>query len=341
MKKILMMSLLAASIGANNHASAKSPEVTLRFSHFVPAVAKLNTDLFQTWADSVEKDSNGRIKVEMFPSSTLAKPPAQYDAVKHQIADVSFSLPGYTANRFPLTQLVELPGVVKNAKHGSCIVQSLYDEGVIASEFSETKPLFLFTHGQGHIHTAKHKITSPEDFKGLRIRQPTVVVGNILSGLGAKPIGMPAPQSYQSLQRGVIDGVATTWDATKIFRLDELTNYHTEVGGLYSATFVVAMNKNVYKKLPADLKKIIDDNSGVKWSQAAASVFDTLDNTARAEAVSAGHNINVIDNGAENPEWKPILTKATEGYINGLEAKGLPAKKVYQRTLELSASCES
>ncbi|MCP5367741.1 MAG: TRAP transporter substrate-binding protein [Hyphomicrobiales bacterium] len=317
----------------------QAADVTLRFAHFWPPVAGTHKNLFQAWADKVGQDSAGRIKVEVYPSATLAKPPAQYEAVKDRIADVTATVQGYTANRFPLTQVVELPGVARNAAHGSCIIQSLYDEGLIAGEYTDTRPLFLFTHGPGHIHTSEKQIKVPGDFAGMRIRRPTAVVGKLLEELGAQPVGMPAPQSYQSMQRGVIDGVALPWEGALVFRLNELAKHHTEVGGLYTLSFIVTMNKDVYAGLPADLKKVIDDNSGMAWSKIAATVFDGLDVKGRAAAVKAGHEIVTIEGGIENPAWKPVLAKAAESYLDELEGKGLPARKVYGRALELAKSC--
>jgi len=138
---------MALTVALTLQAQAQTAEHTLRFAHFWPAVSGTHKMVFQVWADKVEKESDGRISVEMYPSSTLAKPPAQYDAVKNGIADITATVQGYTANRFPLTQIVELPGIVQNAAQGSCIVQSLYDEGLVSSEYKETRPLFLFTHG--------------------------------------------------------------------------------------------------------------------------------------------------------------------------------------------------
>ena len=336
-KKISVSLLIGASVLASVPA-AIAADVTLRFGHFWPAVAGAHKGVYQPWADAVEKDSGGKIEVEMYPSATLAKPPAQYESVKKRIMDVTATVLGYSANRFPLTQVVELPGIVKTAKQGSCIVQSLYDEGLLDSEFTDTRPLFLFTHGPGHIHTRDTAIASPSDFKGLKIRRPTTVVSTLLENLGAKPVGMPAPKSYQSMQRGVIDGVSLPWEGALAFRLNELSSQHTEVG-LYTLSFIVTMNKSVYDGLPADLKQVIDSNSGKKWADIAGKVFDDADVKGRAQAVEAGHNIITIEGGAENPEWKPILDKATEEYLNNLESQGKPARKVYQRVLELAPSC--
>ncbi|MCB2101873.1 MAG: TRAP transporter substrate-binding protein [Rhodobacterales bacterium] len=320
--------------------AAQAADVTLRFAHFWPAVAGTHKRLFQVWADSVEKDSGGRIKVEIYPSATLAKPPAQYDAVKNHIADVTATVLGYTANRFPLAQVVEVPGLVKNAAQGSCILQGVYDDGLLADEFKDTHPLFLFTHGPGHIHTNKKLIKTPEDFKGLRIRRPTTLVGSMLEKLGAQPVGMPAPASYQSMQRGVIDGVSLPWEGQLVFRLNELATKHTEAGGLYTLAFVVTMNKDVYEGLPADLKAVIDKNSGKAWSATAATVFDDLDVKGRADAVKAGHEFYEVEGGIENPAWKPILDATTKEYIAGLDGKGMPGSKVYARAQELAQTCK-
>lgn len=318
---------------------AEAAEATLRFAHFWPAVAGAHKDLFQVWADTVAKESGNRIAVEVYPAQTLAKAPAQYDAVKSRIADVTATVQGYTANRFPLTQVVELPGLAKTAKQGSCMIQTLYDEGLIAAEYGETRPLFLFTHGPGHIHTTGKPVTKPEDLAGLRIRRPTAVVANLLEAVKAQPVGMPAPESYQSMQRGVIDGVALPWEGQLAFRLNELTKQHTEVGGLYTLSFVVTMNKDVYNGLPDDLKKVIDANSGMAWAEKAGVVFDAMDEKGRAAAVEAGHTIHQIEGGPDNPDWKPVLDQATETYLAELEASGLPARKVHARAVELSKTC--
>lgn len=318
---------------------ASAADVTLRFAHFWPPVAGTHKQLFQVWADTVQSESGGRIAVEVYPSATLAKPPAQYEAVKNGIADVTATVLGYTANRFPLSQVVEVPGLVRNAAHGSCILQSLYDEGLLAEEFADTRPLFLFTHGPGHIHTAEKLIEQPKDIAGLRIRRPTTVVGRMLETLGAQPVGMPAPESYQAMQHGVIDGVSLPWEGALVFRLNELARNHTEVGGLYTLAFVVTMNKQVYEGLPEDLRAVIDRNAGMAWSDKAAVVFDELDVKGRAAAVEAGHRIHTVEGGIENPAWKPVLEGVAQDYLAELDGKGLPGSATYARALALAESC--
>ena len=339
MKKSLLTTAMVLTAALMVQAPAQAAEYTLRLAHFFPPVSDQHKKIAQAWADKVEADSNGRIEVEVYPSSTLAKPPAQYDAVKNRIADVTMTIQGYTANRFPLTQVVELPGVAKDAANGSCIVQNLYDEGLIADEYKETHPLFFFTHGLGHLHTTEKLVKKPSDLEGMRIRRPTAVVAKLLEGLGAQPVGMPVPQAYQSVQRGVIDGVSLPWEGQLVFRINELTPNHTEVGGLYTLAFVMTMNKSVYDSMPADLQKVLDNNSGTEWSQNAAKVFDDLDIKGRTQAVEDGHEIYVVEDGINNPAWKPVMDSAIEEYLSEVEAKGLPARKIYARANELAETC--
>lgn len=335
-RKTSLIGLMAASA-----LSAQAEEVTLRVGHLWPAVAGPHTDLLAVWAKTVEEESEGRINVEVYPSGALAAPPAQYDAVTNRIMDVTATVQGYTANRFPLTQIVELPGVVDTGKQGACVTQSLYEEGLIDQEYSDTHPIFMFTHGPGLFHVSGTTIREPGDLKGLRIRRPTTVVGNILTELGAQPVGMAAPESYTSMQRGVIDGVALPWEGALSFRLNELADSHTEIGGLYTLSFIVTMNNSVYNRLSDENKAVIDKNSGMDWAIKAGEVFDRMDVKGRKQAVDSGDEIIVIEGGTDNPAWAPHINKAREDYLDQLESRGLPARQVYQRALDLASQCEA
>jgi TRAP-type C4-dicarboxylate transport system substrate-binding protein len=315
---------------------AQAAEVNLRFAHFWPAQAAMAKH-WQSWAEAVEKDSNGRISVEMYPSQTLAKAPKTYDAVINGIADIGATVQGYTANRFPLTQVIELPGISQSGVHGSCIAQSLLDKGDIAEEYAETHPLFVFTHGPGVIHTKGKAVKTPADLKGLRIRRPTAVVAELLTGLGGQPVGMPAPHIYQSMSRGVINGATLPWEAMKSFRLNELADHHTDIN-LYTLSFVVTMNKRVYEGMPADLRRVIDKNSGLTWAIKSGQLMDEQDVAGLAQAKVQGHTIIAVEGGVNNPAWKGVLDRATEKY---LAQSGASARNVYGRIQSLSKTCSS
>ncbi|MDH2435560.1 TRAP transporter substrate-binding protein [Pokkaliibacter sp. MBI-7] len=331
-KRLIASAVLMASACLSTMASATT---VLRFAHHWPATAAAQKDLFEKWAEAVEKESNGELKVQLFPSQTLTKADSAYQGTVNGISDISAVVQGYTAGRFPLTQVVELPGVSLSATQGSCIEQGLYDAGLIADEYRDSHVLFMFTTGPGYIHTIDKAIQNPEDLKGLRIRRPTAVVGKLLEELGAQPIGMPAPEIYTSMQRGLLDGVSLPWEGMKAFRINELSDQHTEVP-FYSLAFVVTMNKRTYDRLPENLKKVIDDNSGMSWAKKGGAMMDAEDAAGRAGA--HGKFIQVADP-LNDPAWSAPLKKATSDYLGELDSKGKNATAVYQKAMELQKQC--
>lgn len=341
---VMAMSGLGLSACSNNDQAATtdsgSDEVTtLRFSHFMTANDNINTEGFEPWARKIEEDSNGRLKIEIYPSATLSKPGATYDAAAKGTVDIGMQVQGYTAGRFPLTQVVELPGISNTAEQQTCILYNLYNDGAISSEYEDTHLLSLMGSGQGALHTADKPIRTPEDMKGMRIRQPSVVASHVIEAVGAAPVGMPASDTYTSLQRGVIDGLAFTWQPIQAFRLDELLNHHTNIP-FYNSTFVVTMNKDKYNSLPDDLKKVIDDNSGVVMSERIAKIFDDSNEAAMAAARTKGDTMIDIPDPLNDPTWREPLMEGTQRYLNELAELGLDGKSVYEKAKAASVGCK-
>ena len=286
MTKLRTLATAALAIGIGSASFADD----LRFAHFMPPVTWQHTDLFTGWAEAVKEASGGEVEVTIFPAQTLGKAPAGYDNAKNGVADLAWTLQGYTAGRFPLTQVIELPGLFETAEVGSCALQKLYDSGALDEEYGETKPIFMHVHAPGHIHSKDKPVTSLADLKGMKIRRPTAVIGTLLEELGAEPVGMPAPTIYENLEKGVIDGYMLPWEALPGFRLTELTEHHTEFG-FYSSAFIVTMNQAKYDSLSDAGKAAIDENTGMKWALIAGKGFD--DSDARGYPI-AQENLSLI-----------------------------------------------
>lgn len=328
-----LLALSVAGLATTAHAT------TLRMSHFWPDGSGINQEIFQAWADTIEEQSGGELRVENYPSQTLTQADAAYQGVVNGISDIAITAQGYTAGRFPLSQIVELPGVSDTASQGACILQTLYDDGHLESEYDDTKVLFMFTTGPGYLHTTDTDIQSPADLEGLRIRRPTAVAGQMLENLGAQPVGMPAPDIYTSLQRGVVDGLSFPWEGMKVFRLNELASYHTQVP-FYSLIFVATMSQRSFDGLSEAQQAVIEDNMGMAWSEVAGDVFDGLDEAGKAEAEEAGHTIRVIDNPLEHDDWAEPLKAGIETYLDELEERGIDnAREVYQAAMDARDEC--
>ncbi len=313
---------------------------TLRFSHFWPSTAALHTDVFEPWAKKIEADSEGRLNVEIYPSATLSKPDITYDSTAKGTVDIGAQVQGYISGRFPLTEITQLPGLSSSGAQLSCMLQTLYNNDVIASEYEDTHPLFMMASGPGVFHTIDKPIREPEDLKGMRIRRPLEIAANIIEAAGGTPVGMPASDQYTSLQRGVIDGVSTPWDAAGAFKLAELTNTHTTIP-LYSSALLVTMNKDKYESLPDDLKKVIDDNSGMDMAKVAGGLFDSEDIRVKAESKARGDTMIEIPDPLNDPAWSGILKTEIEKYLNNVEALGLDAQGVYEKAQEASVACKT
>ena len=317
--------------------TAQAQTTTLTFAHFWPEKAPIHKLVFQRWANAVESQSNGQLKIDIQGSQKLAKAPATYNAVKTGSVDIGATVLGYMPNRFPLSQIIELPNLVDSAVGGSCTIQTLFDNGLLKSEFQDTKVLFLFTHGPGHIHSVATPILKPQDLTGLKIRRPTKVVEELLNQLGATSVSMPAPKIKQALQGQEIDGAMLPWEGVHGFGLNKNFKYHTQVS-LYSVAFIVTMNKKKFNNLSSDLKQVINQNAGLMWAEIAGRYFDATDILGIEAAKRDQHEITTVVEGAADPHWGVPLSKVTQEYIWRLALKDLPATTIYNQIIKVSNS---
>ncbi|RVV99602.1 TRAP transporter substrate-binding protein [Mesobaculum littorinae] len=309
----------------------------LRYAHFMSGSSWQNQTIFEDWATAVAEASDGEADVTIFPAQTLGKAAAGYDNAVNGITDIAWTVQGYTAGRFPLSQIIELPGLFDTGAVGSCAFQKLYDSGALDAEYEESHVLFVHTHDPGHLHTADVPVRSLEDLAGLKLRRPTTVVGDMLDRLGAEPVGLPAPQTYEALQRGTIDGYMLPWESVDSFRLDELTGYHT-VFGFYALAFVATMNKTSYENLSPGVKAAVDANSGMKWAVIAGQGYDDAGAEVLARLEDSSTVIELDPD--ERARWEEATAKTTDTYIQELDDMGLPGSETYDAVLGYVADCE-
>ncbi len=344
---ILSITALAAIslFGCSNQSDSSSDEASsqettvLRFSHFYPSTSDINEQIFEPWAKKIEADSNGRLKVEVYPSATISKADTAYESAVKGTIDIGSQVQGYTSGRFPLSQIAELPGLSNSSTQTGCMLQTLYDNGAIASEYDDSHLLFMFATGPGTLHSTNKLIKTPEDMRGMRIRRPSAVAGDIIESMGASPVGLPATDIYTSLQRGVVDGLSFPWEAMATFKLDELTKYHTNMP-FYSSALMVTMNKDKYEGLPEDLKKVIDDNSGMALSKKVGAMWDKTYSVQLQAARDKGDEVIDILDPLNDPDWKGPLEKGTQKYLDDVNALGLDADGVYEKAKAASIACK-
>ncbi len=326
-RKILTAACVAAA-AAFTAAPGLAQEVTLRIHQFLPPQAPVPKNFIAPWAEKVEKESGGRIKFELYPSMQLGgKPPALYDQVRDGVADIIWTLPGYTAGRFPTIEVFELPFMATNAEATSQAAEAFYEKHARA-EFADVHPLMVHVHAPGSLHLRGAPVKTLEDMKGLKLRAPTRMTNAALEALGATPVGMPVPAVPESLARGVIDGAALPYEVALPLKVHELTKSHTEVGGttkgsrgLYTAVFLFAMNKARYEALPDDLQKVIDDNAGLALAQKIGRLWDAAEIPGRKAAADSGAAFATIE-GDELARWQAATAGVTADWIAQMNAAG-------------------
>lgn len=320
--------------------AAWSQDVVLKVAHFLPPGSTAHAKFIAPWCDKIAKESAGKLKCQIYPAMQLGgTPPQLIDQVRDGIADIVWTLPGYSAGRFPAIEVFELPFMTKTAEGASRALWEYASANKLAqTEFKDVHPILFHVHDEGHLHLVKGPIKSLADFKGLKLRAPTRQTNKFLAALGATPVGMPVPQVSDALSKGVIDGAMLPWEVVPAVKVQELVKYHSEgdpkARALYTSAFIFAMNKAKYDSLAPELKKVIDANGGAETSAWVGKVWDQSAVGARKLAQDRGNQFNTI--GADElKKWEQAGQSVVDSWVSEVSAKGHDGKALLKSAREL------
>ena len=313
-------------------ARADAPQATFKLHHYFSAVSAGHEKFLAPWARKIEAESNERIRIELFPSMQLGGAPAQlFDQARDGFADIVWAVPGSTPGRFGKIEAFELPFVLSHRALVNSKAIEDFAGANLRDEFREVHPLCFSCRDPGVLHAAR-TIASIEDLKGLRLHVPNRLAGEAIRALGGQGVTVPTPQVPMALTMHAIDGCLDPWDVVPSLRLSDVLKNHTEFGGspLSTATFVLAMNKTAYERLPRDLKTVIDNNSGQAAAGMAGAMWD-LEARAVAEAARDRGEAMTLLTADEVAHWRkatePVITglaEATEGAAGSMAASWSP-----------------
>jgi TRAP-type C4-dicarboxylate transport system substrate-binding protein len=316
-----LLSLAAAAAACGSF--PVGAQTVLTTSSWVPPTHAL-TVAQREWCDLVEKNSNGKVKCNHLPRA-VAAPPGTFDAVKNGLADVSFTVHGYTPGRFVLTQMAEFPFLGDGAEPLSVAFNRVAMKNPqFLQEHQGVHVLAFFTHGPGIVFNTKHPVTKLQDLQGLKWRVGGGMVNEISKTLGMNVTLKPAPDSYELLSGGVMDGTLFPAESIESFKIDKVIKYATTFpGGLYNTSFVFMMNQAKYDKLAPDEKKAVDAASGEVAARIIGRNWDKVDR--RAFALMQANNVQVTKADAKFVADVKSKTSALEQkWVQEASAKGLP-----------------
>ena len=329
--------LLAAGALLAAPASAQEP-VTLKVHHFLPPGSTFHAKFMVPWCEKIEKESGGKMKCQIYPAMQMGGNPTQlYDQAKDGVADIVWTLLGYNPGRFTRAEAFELPFLMQDTVGASKALWEYVDQ-FDKEEFKDVKPLAFHVNGDAVIHMVKRPITTQADFKGLKIRAATRQANKFIAALGATPVGMPVPQVPEALNKGVIDGVFLPYEVVPSLKVQEIAKYHSETDpalpAVQTSGFIVAMSPAKYNSLSPELKKVIDNNSGLNLSGQLGQIF--LDANIANKKVTLSNQHNTIPR-AEVEKWEKLAVPIADSWISEVGAKGGDGKKLLESAKALIA----
>jgi TRAP-type C4-dicarboxylate transport system substrate-binding protein len=264
---------------------------TITVHHFLSPKAPQQTKLIEPWAKALEEQSNGELKVEIFPSMALGgKPPELYRQVRDGAVDVAWTLIGYTPGVFPRSEVFELPTVHTGSAGATTLaIQDMVD--MVADDFKDVKLLLLHVHEGNAIHTVDKKITSMDDLKGMKLRTPSRTGAWVIESWEAEPVGMPLPALPQALSKNAVDGGLVPFEIFPPLKLHQLTKYSHEANRFGTSVFLFVMNKDRYEGLSDELKAVIDANSGAALAGAIGEAWTQVEEPGRKLQLESGGEI--------------------------------------------------
>ena len=321
-----LSALSALFVLAGLSAASASAQVVLTASSWLPPTHVL-TETQKDWCGQLEQKTSGKIKCNLLPRG-VAAPPATFDAVRNGLTDISFTVHGYTPGRFVTTQVAEFPFLGNNSEPVSVAFQRLYAKTpAMAEEHKGVKVLAVFTHGPGIVFNTKRPITKAEELLGLKWRVGGGMVNEISKALGMNVTLKPAPESYELLSSGVMDGTLFPAESVESFKIDKVIKYGTTFpGGLYNTSFVFMMNQAKYDALAPDVKKAVDELSGEYAARLFGKGWDKVDRRGLAFMQVSGVQLSKAD-----AAFVKTVTDKTEPLIDAwakaAEAKGMKEPK--------------
>lgn len=257
----------------------------LIMSSWLPPKHPIVVNAFEPWAEEVEAVTDGRVTVRIM-GKPLGSPPAHFDMARDGVADITYGLHSFTEDdRFKRAELGQFSFLGDDAIANSKAYWTIYGGDLdAAGEHEGTHLLGLFMHGPGLLHNNVRKIEKPADMAGLKIRVPGGYVADLVSALGATPLFMSSPEVYEKLSRGVIDGVAFTYEAMTAFNLaDDIKYSMTVPGGIYNTTWFFVVNEDKWMSLSEEDRAAIDAISGEAFADRVGKAWNDADTAAKEE----------------------------------------------------------
>jgi len=302
-------------------ASRKTYEFT--YSVFFPAT-HVQAQLAATWAEEIKERSGGQVKITVIPGGVLTKADQCYQGVLDGISDIGMSMFAYTRGRFPLLELLDLPVGYPDGVSATRIANMMYAQWK-PEETADTQIMYLHAHGPG-ILASKKPVRSVADLQGMKIRA-TGFSAKVVETLGASPISMPQGDTYEALQKGVVDATFCPVEALKGWKQGEVIKSVTDSACIgYTTVCFVTFNKAKWEALPEGLRQLILQVNS-EWVSKHGEAWNAADEEGLAFVKGLGHEIIPLS-AEEQALWVKKVQPLLADTAAKADQKGLPGSKM-------------
>ncbi len=341
---VFLTAILSLS-GCSKEESTSSTEkpikvINLTMANQHPSEAPMNRVVNDAWARWIEKETGGRVKITVLPAETAAKSADIYDAARTGIVDIGCQFLIMSPGRFPLNEVAELPLIFPSSRSAALTHMALYEKyPELQNEFRGVKVLGFHANGPAQVHTLKEPIRTLEDWKGKVIVGWGPWAADIISALGGTPEMIGAPELYDALSKGVVDGNLIEWEGEHIWHYNEVAKYSTEVN-FYISPFVHVMNLDKYNSLPPDIQEFFTGEKAKLFFEVHGYNFDKDDASYRGQLneqySKAGQPEIYILPEEEKEKWLNAITPVRESWVKKAEAMGAPGKAILEDAIRLA-----
>lgn len=312
-------------------APAQARDVTLRLHSFVHATSYQQVKFFEPWCKRIEEQSGGRMGCQIFPSMQLGGSPADlFNQARDGVVDIAYGNPGYSPGSYLSAEVFELPFMLSDLKNSARAMWD-YFEANPSSEFAGLRLIAIAPADFPVVQTAAKPIRVMEDLRGVKLRSAGRYGAKVLDHLGALPVQMAAGEITDSLSRGVIDGAYLPWSAISLLNLTSaikhVTDFEPGQARMYTSLQMVMIGQRSYARLPDDLKKVIDDNSGAEVSAEFADAFESTAAPEIEAAQARGVDVYLLP-AAEYDRWRAAAAPIVDEWLRDAKAKGLDGQNL-------------
>lgn len=299
----------------------------LRFASYIGESAP-QSQTMQWWSDEVSRRTDGMVTVEHFYAQALLPATEILPGVGSGRADAGYTANAYHPAELPLTSVVEIPFLTSNAAAQALALQELYETNdAFRREWNDQGVHVLFFPAlSGNILGSKEPVSGLADIEGKSIRG-LGLINDALSAVGANPVAIPAPDIYESLQRGVIDGYSGfAFEVVTALNLQEVAPNIVGTGMGQYVTPAIVITKSEYDALPADARAEVDEVSAEALDRSIQLLKET-ETEVCTTILDGGGTVSMLPD-EDISRWEDqVASQLREQWISDHAGTSVPAEE--------------